>query len=356
MRTEGWGTVSRWSYFLRRLVLAVPVIFFAMSIVFVVLRAGPLDPVAAILGNHQDPAMAHRIRVQLGIINPDGTPVPLWEQYVDFMIGLVTLDFGQTWVISRGTPALDLIIARAPITIWLGFWSVLIAVLIGIPLGFYAGLNPNTLPDYFASFGGIVWRAMPNFWLAVMLSSVLVSSAYLTQQTFGVVFSWQQFIVETNVIGGPPLDNLGDPIELIAAIKWIMPAAIVLGSASMGNEMRIGRTAVLETINSNYVETARAKGLSRRVVIWKHVFRNALIPLVPVISGEAFLLIGGSVLVELVFGINGLGKLAFQAIDTGDIALAGGLLFIFALFLQVVNILQDLLYTVIDPRIGYDQS
>lgn len=325
-----------------------------MSIVFLVLRAGPLDPVAAILGQNQDPQVAHRISVQIGLIRPDGTPVPLWEQYIDFMIDLVTLDFGQTWVVSRGTPALDLIAARAPVTIWLGFWSVIIALLIGIPLGFYAGLNPNTLPDYFASFSGIVWRAMPNFWLAVIFTSVLSVSGELTQEFIGITFSWQTFIVETGVIGTPALTNLGDPTRLIAAIKWILPAAVVLGSASMGNEMRIGRTAVLETINSNYVETARAKGLPNSVIVWKHVFRNALIPLVPVISAEAFLLIGGSVLVEFVFGLNGLGKLSFQAINQGDIPLAGAILFIFAVFLQVVNIMQDFLYTVIDPRIGYE--
>ncbi|RRJ29143.1 ABC transporter permease [Halocatena pleomorpha] len=348
--------MSRWQYFLRRVVLAVPVVFFAMSLVFLVIRAGPRDPVAAALGQNQNPEIAHRMRVQMGIINPDGTPVPLWEQYIDFMTDLVTLSLGQTWVINRGASVLDLIIARAPITIWLGFWSVLIALLIGIPLGFYAGLRPNTFPDYFASFGGIVWRAMPNFWLAIILSSVLVSSEGLTEDLIGVPLSWSDFLIETDVIGTASLANLGDPVSLIAAVKWILPPAIVLGSASMGNEMRIGRTAVLETINSAYVETARAKGLGRRVIVWKHVFRNALIPLVPVISSEAFVLIGGSVLVETVFAINGLGKLTFDAVKQGDLALAGGLLFVFAIFLQIVNIVQDLLYTLIDPRIGYDQS
>ncbi|MFC7188487.1 ABC transporter permease [Halocatena marina] len=346
--------MSRWSYFLRRLVLAIPVLFFAMSIIFLIIRAGPLDPVAAILGQNQDPQVAHQMRVQIGLVRPDGTPVPLWEQYIKFMTDLVTFNFGQTWVINRGTNALDLIAARAPVTIWLGFWSILIALFVGIPPGFYAGLNPNTLSDYTASFSGIIWRAMPNFWLAVILASVLANSTQLSQEILGITFTWQTFIVETGVIGTPELTDLGDPTRLIAAIKWILPAAIVLGSASMGNEMRIGRTAVLETINSNYVETARAKGLTNRVIVWKHIFRNALIPLVPVISAEAFLLIGGSVLVEYVFGLNGLGKLSFQAINQGDMPLAGALLFIFAVFLQIVNILQDFLYTVIDPRIGYE--
>jgi peptide/nickel transport system permease protein len=124
----------------------------------------------------------------------------------------------------------------------------------------------------------------------------------------------------------------------------------------MGNEMRIGRTAVLETINSNYVETARAKGVPEGTVVWKHVFRNALIPLVPVITGEAFLLIGGSVLVELVFAINGIGFLFYTAAINGDLPLVSALMFIFILLLVGTNILQDFLYTVIDPRVGYDRS
>jgi len=143
---------------------------------------------------------------------------------------------------------------------------------------------------------------------------------------------------------------------LIGATKQILPAALVLGSSSMGNEMRIGRTAVLETIHSNYVETARAKGLSQRSIVWKHVFRNALIPLVPIITAEAFLLIGGSVIVEYVFAINGLGQLFFTAATQGDLPLVGSLAFIFIVLTLSLNILQDLLYTIIDPRVGYEEN
>ena len=348
--------MSRWQYLLKRLILAVPVVLFGTTIAFMIIRLGPLDPAAAILGPQQSGTPEYyRIREQLGLNDP------LWEQYLDFMYDLLTFNLPNSWVISPGTPAFDLVAIFAPRTIWLGFWAVLIALFIGIPLGFYAGLHPNTLGDYFASFGGIVWRAMPNFWLAVILASVLSQS----RQLFG--FEWATFIVETKIVTPPdlsffraPMDLVTNPREtwplLVGAIKQIAPASLVLGSASMGNEMRIGRTAVLETINSNYVETARAKGVSRRTLVWKHVFRNALIPLVPIITGEAFLLIGGSVLVELVFAINGLGYLFFQAAIQGDLPLVGALLYIFILLLVGVNILQDVLYTLIDPRVGYDRS
>jgi len=144
---------------------------------------------------------------------------------------------------------------------------------------------------------------------------------------------------------------------MFVAFKWILPAALVLGSSSMGNEVRIGRTAVLESINSKYVETAKAKGLSPRRIIVKHVGRNAVIPLLPVIMGEFYLLVGGSVLVEAVFGINGLGNLFFfHAVLGPDIPLVMALVFIFIVIQILFNIGQDLLYTYIDPRISLGES
>ncbi|MFC7167165.1 ABC transporter permease [Halospeciosus flavus] len=352
--------MSRWQYFARRLLLSIPVVVFGTTVTFLIIFAGPIDPAAAILGQSASAAELQNVREQLGLTEP------LWEQYIDFMTDMFLFQLGESWVINSGTPATEVIWNYAPRTIWLGFWSVLIAVFVGVPLGFYAGLNPNTGMDYLASLGGIVWRAMPNFWLAVILVSVLSQS-----QRFFFGFQWATWLVETNIVTPPnlaflqyPVEAITDPVDwwwsidddgsFVAATKQILPAALVLGSASMGNEMRIGRTAVLETINSDYVETAKAKGLAGRTIVWKHVFRNALIPLVPIITGEAFLLLGGSVVVELVFAINGLGYLFFQAAVQGDLPLVGTLMYLFILLLVGVNILQDLLYTLIDPRVGYE--
>jgi peptide/nickel transport system permease protein len=323
--------------------LSVPVLVFGASITFVVIRAGPLDPVSAILGPQGDPQAYNSIKRQLGLNQP------LWQQYIDYMLNLFTLNLGQSWVQQPDTSVYSLVLQYAPRTIWLGFWSVLIALFIGIPLGFYAGLNPNTFSDYTASFGGIVWRAMPNFWLAVILMSVLSQS-----EQFMLGFDWESWVYATNVTGPPPLDNLTSIDGFGRALKKIAPAALVLGSASMGNEMRIGRTAVLETVNSNFIETAKAKGVPPRSLVWKHIFRNALIPLVPIITGEAFILIGGSVLVETVFDISGIGYLFFQAVKNGDMPLVGSLMFIFILLVVLINIVQDFLYTIIDPRVGYE--
>jgi peptide/nickel transport system permease protein len=336
--------MSRWTYFARRTLLSVPVLVLGTTVTFVAIHLGPVDPVAAILGDPTNAAAQQeyeRVQRRLGLDRP------LWEQYVDYMTDLATLDLGQSWVIAPNTSTVDLIATYAPRTLWLGFWSVLIAIFVGVPLGFFAGLHANTGRDYLASMFGIVWRAMPNFWLAVILVSVL------SQSTDLVGIDWQRLGPDVAVTGAAPLDDLHDPESLLAAIKKTLPAAVVLGSASMGNEMRIARTAVLETMNEQYVDAARARGISGRRVVWKHVFRNALIPLVPVITGEAFVLIGGSVLVETVFGINGMGYLFYRASIQGDLPLVGSLMFVFITLIVFVNVLQDFLYVLIDPRIGY---
>jgi len=346
--------MSRWSYLGKRLVLSIPVILFGMTVTFVAIRMGPIDPVSAAFGQGADPNDMRRMRESLGLNDP------LWRQYLDFIWNLARFEFGQSWVLRSGRSVDTLIWARAPRTIWMGFWAILIPLFIGIPLGFYAGLNPNTSGDYVASFGGIVWRAMPNFWLAVLLMVGLSRSEELL---FG--FDWKTFLINTPVVIGTgefqsALDGLRagqiEPLQWAKATKQILPAAVVLGSASMGNEMRIGRTAMLETKNSNYVEMAKAKGVSGRVLVWKHMFRNALIPLVPVITAEANLLLGGSVLVETVMAINGIGQLFFRALIQGDMPVAGALMFIFILLLVSINIMQDLLYTIIDPRVGYESE
>ncbi|ELY43023.1 ABC transporter permease [Natronorubrum tibetense] len=351
--------MSRWKYFFKRVLLSIPVLFLALTFIFVLLRMGPVDPVAARLGPEATGAEAEQMRERLGLNDP------LWEQYIDFTTSYLTFDFGQSWVVYSGYEVTAILSWTAPPTLWLGFWAILLPLFIGIPLGFYAGLRPNTGGDYVASVAGILWQAMPNFWLCIMLLAVL-------RQTQGNEwFDW--YAVGYDSVTGTP--NLGffnvsaidvglTSIPFVTGIDWgilgadiklILPAALVLGSASMAAEMRIGRTAILETINSNYVVTAKAKGLKDRVIIWKHVFRNAMIPLVPVITNEAFLLIGGSVVVEQIFNINGIGRTFFRAMIDADLPLAGALLFIFTVIIILLNIFQDLLYTIIDPRVGYDK-
>jgi peptide/nickel transport system permease protein len=347
-------------YIAKRLVLGVPVVLFGLTMTFIIIYLSPFDPTTAILGRDADPQTARQLAVALGLRYPNGQPIPLWIQYWNFLTETVTFNFGQSWVVTRGQSAAQLIWERMPATIWLGFWSVLIALALGIPLGLYAGLRANTWGDYTASFGGIVWRAMPNFWLAVMLAGLLSAG--------GALSFYRGFLIPTDVIGTPAaLGNLfgsyslgpigipvPDPYNWAVAFKWILPAALVLGSSSMGNEVRIGRTAVLESINAPYIDTAKAKGLSERVIIGKHVARNAMIPLLPVIMGEFYLLIGGSVLVELIFGIRGLGNLFLSAVLASDVPIIGALTYVFILILVFFNIAQDVAYTLIDPRIGLE--
>ncbi|GAB6878205.1 ABC transporter permease [Halorubrum gandharaense] len=337
--------MSRWGYFLRRLLLSIPVVFLGGTLTFVIFRFGPIDPAAAIVGEAATEASLaeyENVREQLGLTQPVTT------HYVEYMVGLFTLDLGQSWVLAPGTGTVDLLLIYGPRTAWLAFWAVLIPLFVGIPLGVYAGLRANTKRDYGISAFGIVWRAMPNFWLGVILLALLAQS----QSLLGV--DWSGWIVETPVTGSPDLSNLLSVEGFLAATKQILPPAIVLGSASMGSELRIGRTAVLETINSGYVETAKANGVTQRSLVWKHVLRNALVPLVPTITNEAFLLIGGAVIVEVVFGVQGIGWLFFQAALNGDMPLVTALVFVFILAVVAINVVQDLLYVLIDPRVGYE--
>lgn len=342
---------------------------FGLTVTFLVLYLGPIDPVLAILGRDANPAAARQLEIALGIRYESGELIPLWVQYKNFLLDMITFKFGDSWVVARNQPVAHVIMGRMPATIWLGFWSVVVALGVGVPVGLYAGLNANTYRDYVSSFGGIIWRAMPNFWLAVMLAGLLSSGGHL---------DWYRgLLIPTDVIGTPDavrnlfsavqpfqgvplLSGISIPVpdlyNMALSFKWILPAALVLGSSSMGNEIRIGRTAVLESINAKYIETAKAKGLSPRTIIVKHVGRNAILPLLPVIMGEFYLLIGGSVLVETVFAINGLGSLYLRAALGADIPVLMTLTYIFILILVVFNITQDLLYTYIDPRIGLEDK
>ncbi len=350
--------MSRWTYFFKRVLLAIPVIFLVLTFMFVMLRMGPLDPVAARLGPEATGAEAAQMRERLGLNDP------LWQQYLQFVQDMLLFD-GQSWVVQGDRHVRDVIASAAPPTLWLGFWAILLPLFIGLPLGFYAGLNSNTWGDYIATTGGILWQGMPNFWLGVMLLEIL-----RTTHGGGLLgFDWYTFGPEINSITGTPaLDFFSTTtigflpvptgLDLSAFgrdVKRILPPALILGSASMGAELRLGRTAILENINANYVETAKAKGLKNRTIVWKHMFRNALIPLVPVITNEAFILIGGSVILEVIFNINGIGRIFFLAITSGDVPLAGSLLFLLTVVIIGLNILQDFLYTVIDPRVGYER-
>ncbi|MEY7849795.1 ABC transporter permease [Natrarchaeobius sp. A-rgal3] len=337
--------MSRWQYFARRLLLTIPVVVLGGTLTFVIFRFGPIDPAAAIVGEAATEASRaeyEQVREQLGLTQPVAT------HYVEYMMNLLTLDLGQSWVLAPGTSTVDLLFIYGPRTAWLAFWAVLIPIFVGIPLGVYAGLNANSRIDYVVSAFGIVWRAMPNFWLGVVLLALLSQSESL------IGFDWTGWLVETSVTGTPDLSNLTSPSGFAVATKQILPPAIVLGSASMGSELRIGRTAVLETINSDYVEAAKANGVTERSLVWKHVLRNALVPLVPTITNEAFLLIGGAVIIEVIFGIQGIGWLFFQAALNGDLPLVTALVFVFILAVVAINIVQDLLYVLIDPRVGYE--
>lgn len=334
--------MSQWRYFAARVALTGPILLFALTIVFVLLRFSSGLPIF-------DPTEA------------------LWVQYSDFIVGTFTLQLTESQVLYPGRDVYTIVGIYAPRSLWLWFWSVLIALFVGIPLGFYAGLNPNSGSDYLASFGGILWRAMPNFWLAIILVTMLSNS----QSILG--FEWTAVLVRTeNVVVTPKLQFLGSPLgsmtnpyewwvspsnggSFFAALKKTAPAALVLASIPMGDILRLGRASMMETANAKYVEVARAKGVARRTLVWKHIARNALVPVLPIISNGIYLLIGGSVFVEYIFGIQGLGFLFFEAAHNDAVPFLSSLMFLFVLTVVGMNVFQDLLYVLIDPQAGTKQ-
>ena len=164
--------MSRARYLGKRLLMALPVVWLGTSMTWAIIFMGPIDPAARLLseGQVRNPEAYEAAQTQLGLNQP-----PL-QHYFDWLSNLLTFDLGQTWLLYPGSNVNALILDFLPRTLWLGFWSVLIAIFVGVPLGFYAGMNSNTIADYVASMGGIVWRAMPNFWLAIMLLAILGSS------------------------------------------------------------------------------------------------------------------------------------------------------------------------------------
>jgi peptide/nickel transport system permease protein len=248
-----------------------------------------------------------------------GLDRPFLVQYVDFVRGIVVGDFGNSFM--GGTPVRGLLADALPATLSLAFVSLLLSVLVSVPLGIHAAVNKGRGVDQFIRIVSLVGLSFPNFWLAIMLVLLLSISFQLL-----------------------PPSGWDGPLSLV------MPAltmAIILSATNV----RLVRTAMLETLSSQYITVARSKGLSERVVLYKHALRNCAIPLITYIGLQFGNLIGGIVVVEKVFNWPGLGTLAFDAISGRDYPVLQGTVTVLALIIVVVNLLVDLAYGLVDPRI-----
>ena len=296
-----------------RLIHLVPVLFGVSLVVFLVIRLLPGDVGRLIGGPEATEAQIAQIRLQLGLDKP------LWEQYAIYLQGLLRADLGQS-VYSR-SPVIDEIGQRYPNTILLALLAMLIGALLGTSLGAIAALRQHTWLDGAASVSAVVGLSMPSFWFALLIMGV-----------FAERLRWL------------PSVGAGGPQHLVLpAITLGVPAAAIIA--------RMTRAMLLEVLAEDYVRTARAKGLAERPVILGHALRSALIPIVTVIGLQAGFFLGGAVVVEAVFAYPGIGKLLVDAIASRDYPVVQGVVLIVAVTFVLVNLVVDLSYVYLDPRI-----
>jgi peptide/nickel transport system permease protein len=313
-----------YGYLVRRILLMLPTMLGVAVLVFILMRLVPGDIVAARLGGGlTDRATIEAERAKLGLDKP------AWIQFVDWMKGIVILDFGASmWT---GRPIINEISDRFPLSLQVAIMSTILAIALAIPLGTIAALKQDSWIDYAVRMFSIAGLATPSFWLGILLILAFV-----------VVFKWM-----------PPLTYIPiwqDPVRNLSQLLW---PALATGYRYSAVATRMTRSSVLEVLREDYIRTARAKGVWTRLIMRRHALRNALLPVVTVIGLEFAFLIGGLVVTEQVFNINGIGKLFVDATARGDFTLVQGLVLLVSFIFVATNFLVDLVYAWLDPRIQY---
>ena len=307
------------SFILRRLVIAIPTIILISVFVFTLQKLLPGDPVLAMAGEERDPQVLEFLREKYRL----NDPIPV--QYFTWIGNALTGDLGIS--LRTNQPVLELIGEKLPVTIQLATMAMIFALLIGVPAGIFSAVKKGTVTDYVANVVALSGLSIPNFWLGIMLI-LLVSVKWKLLPASGYV----------------PLSE--DPIRSITVM--IMPA-FVLGTALAATLMRHTRSAMLSVLSSDYVRTARAKGLVERKVILKHAFRNALTPIVTLTALLFGELIAGAVLTEQIFTIPGFGKLVVDAVFNRDYAVVQGIVLVTAVGFIFMNLLADVAYVLLNP-------
>lgn len=309
---------------LRRLLSAIPVLFIVSLISFGLMRLIPGDPAASIAGPSATPAQIDQLRRDLGLDEP------VLMQLLHYYQGLLQGDFGKSLLLGKGVLAATL--ERLPVTIGLSLYALVLTLLIGVTSGIIAALRQNTWVDQVAMMIAMLGISIPNFFLGLLMIIF-----------FAVQLGW--------LPSGGYVPFSQDPIGWLRSTT--MPA-ISLALLQAGLLARITRSGMLEVLRQDYVRTARAKGLPERQVILKHALANALIPIVTVVGIIISLLLSGAVVTEALFSLPGMGQLLTQAVLSRDYPMVQGGLLLVTTFLVVVNILVDILYALIDPRVRYE--
>jgi peptide/nickel transport system permease protein len=311
-------------YILRRLIQSAFIIWGCATLVFFMLRLIPGDPVVQMLGPEYTPEAAEALRQKLGLNQP------LHMQYLLWFGHMLTGDLGGS--IATGETVKEIIATGLPKTLSLAGLSFLIAVVIAVPAGIIAALRRNTAFDFAASIVAFIGVSMPSFWFGILL--ILI---------FAVRLRWLP------AIGYAELREDG----FVAWLERLILPSLAIGAGYSAILMRFVRAGLLEVLGSDYVRTARAKGVRERAVVLRHALRNALIPVVTVIGIQLALLLSGTVVVETVFSIRGIGRILVGAIFDRDYPIVQGVILLIAVIFVLANLIVDIVYTFIDPRIRY---
>ncbi|MGL4959657.1 MAG: ABC transporter permease [Inquilinus sp.] len=308
---------------LRRLMVALPTIILVSMLVFALQKLLPGDPVLTMAGEERDPAVLEYLRDKYRL----NDPIPV--QYFAWIGQVVQGDFGIS--LRTDAPVTELIAQKLPVTIQLAAMAMVFALLIGIPAGIIAAVRKGTTVDYAANIFALSGLSIPNFWLGIMLI-LLVSVEWRLLPASGYVSPSQ---------------------DLWLSLKTMLMPSFVLGNALAATLMRHTRSAMLGVLRSDYIRTARAKGLLGPAVVLKHAFRNALVPIVTLVTLLFGELLAGAVLTEQVFTIPGFGKLIVDAVFNRDYAVVQGVVLCTAIGFIAMNLLADVLYILINPRLRY---
>lgn len=332
-------------YILARLLLAPLMLLTIASVVFLLLRATPGDPADAILGTRAPEAAKTALREQLGLTKP------LIVQYFDYLASLLHFDLGSS-LTSRGLPVWDVIQQYFPATVELAFFSMMVAVVVGVGIGAIAASKSGTFFDIFGRLFGIITYSLPLFWVGMVLQ--LIFSVQLGWFPLGTRFP-VNVTPPVHITGLYTLDSLftGNLNLLGTALYYLVLPCITLGILLSGIFERIVRVNLKQTLKADYVEAARARGIPEKTILLSHAFKNALIPVITVLGLTFASLLGGAVLTEVTFSWPGLGNRLYEAISLRDYPTVQGIMVFFGIVVVFASIAIDLINAYIDPRIRY---
>jgi len=308
-------------YILRRIILLITTILLVSIITFGVFQILPGDPVRTMLGTEADPTQIENLRSELGLDRP------LYEQYVDWMKGLLTGQLGNS--IRFSMPVKELLFDRLPVTMSLAGLTLIIVLIISLPLGMFAARRQNKLSDVSLSTVTQIGMAVPSFWLGMML--ILYIGLQFSFFKISGYIPWTQSVV--------------------GALSTLILPALTIAIPQIAVNFRYVRTAILEQVQLDYVRTIRSKGMSEQNVMYKHVLKNSMIPILTVFGLIMAEVVAGTIIVEQVFSLPGIGQLLITAISNRDFPLVQGIVMYITVAVVMINFIVDVLYSVLDPRI-----